>query len=368
MSATEMVRQWQQNVKSNLLPTLHGHQAKALALFSWTMALAGSCRAGTIASLAPAGKAKPASVRRRLERLLANGRLDAVAAMLQLTRSLTRDWGGIGIGRRLLLILDETPKGEQLRCMRLSVAYHKRTVTLLSICYPPQHPPMPMPKLVRWMLRQTAACLPQDVTVTLLADRGLCWPTLIRQCRRLGWHYLLRLQSDTRVRLADGTVRSAVELAPPRRGGGTGWFGTDVRVFKKARWLKANVVAVWEEPCKEPWLLVTDERASYACCRGYCKRSWCEESHRDEKSHGLNWQLSQVNDPDHAQRLVLLMALATLLCIATGATAIKRGLRRRWFEPRLRRLNSVFQLGKRCLEYAVTHEQPLVPLPALPPP
>ena len=93
VSATEMVRQWQQNVKSNLLPTLHGHQAKALALFSWTMALAGSCRAGTIASLAPAGKAKPASVRRRLERLLANGRLDAVAAMLQLTRSLTRDWG-----------------------------------------------------------------------------------------------------------------------------------------------------------------------------------------------------------------------------------------------------------------------------------
>jgi hypothetical protein len=141
-----------------------------------------------------------------------------------------------------------------------------------------------------------------------------------------------------------------------------------VRVFKKARWLKANVVAVWEEPCKEPWLLVSDHPAGYACCRSYCKRTWCEESHRDEKSHGLNWQLSRVNHPDHAQRLVLLMALATLLCIATGATAIKRGLRRRWFEPRLRRLSSVFQLGRRCLEYAVTHEQPLLPVPALPPP
>lgn len=365
MSAADMVRQWQQAVKANLLPALHAHQAKALGLLSWTTALAGDCRAGAIASLAPAGKARPASVRRRMERLLANERLDAVAAMLHLTRSLTRDWGG----RDLLLILDETPKGNDLRCMRLSVAYRKRTVTLLSVCYPPDRPPAPMPGLVRWMLRQVADCLPPDATVTLLADRGLCWPTLIRQCRRLKWHYLLRLQSDTRVRLADGTERPVVELADRP---GARWFGTDVRVFKKARWLRANVVAVWERPCKGPckgpWLLVTDAQASYARCRGYCKRTWCEESHRDEKSHGLNWQRSQVNDPGHAQRLVLLMALATLLCIATGATAIKRGLRRRWFEPRLRRLSSVFRLGRHCLQYAVTHEQPLVPIPALPPP
>lgn len=364
MSAADMVRQWQRAVNGELLPGLHGHQAKALALLSWTMALAGSCSAGAVASLAPAGGTKPASVRRRMERLLANERLDAVAAMLELSRSILRDWGGGG--RRLLLIIDETPRGNDLRCMRLSVAYRKRTVTLLSVCYTPDRPPMPMPKLVRWMLRQVAGCLPDGgVSVTLLADRGLCWPTVIRQCRRLRWHYLLRMQHDTRVRLADGTVRVARELAPRR---GIRWFGAGVRVFKKARWLKANVVAVWEEPAGEPWLLVTDTPANYGCCRGYCKRTWCEQSHRDEKSHGLNWQRSRVNDPAHAQRLVLLMALATLLCIATGAAAIKRGLRRRWFEPRWRRLNSVFQLGRRCLEYAVTHEHPLVSFMALPPP
>jgi hypothetical protein len=357
-----MVRRWQRTVKLNLLSTLHAHQAKALGLLSWTMALAGSCCAGAIAPLAPAGRAKPASVRRRMERLLANERLDAVAAMLELTRSVLRDWGG---GRKLLLILDETPRQDALRCMRLSVAYRKRSVTLLSVCYPPDRPPMPVPKLVRWMLREVAARVPQDTAVTLLADRGLCWPTLIRQCRRLGWHYLLRLQCDTRVRLPDGSERPVSELAPRR---GTRRFGQDLRVFKKARWLRANVVAAWEPGANEPWLLVTDAHASYACCRRYCKRTWCEESHRDEKSHGLNWQKSQVNDPDHAQRLVLLMSLATLLCIATGAAAIKRGLRRRWFEPRARRLSSVFRLGRHCLEYAATHGQSLLPLPALPPP
>lgn len=361
MSAAAMVSQWQRTVKVNLLSGLHAHQAKTLGLLSWTMALAGSCCAGRVASLAPAGNAKPASVRRRMERLLANDRLDAAGAMLQLSGSILRDWHG----RSLLLILDETPRQNTLRCMRLSVAFHKRSITLLSICYAPDRPPMPVPKLIRWMLRQVAARLPRDVTITLLADRGLCWPTILRQCRRLGWHYLLRMQSDTRVRLADGTTTPAAHQLAPRVG--TRWFGDDVRVFKKAGWMRANVVAAWEDGCKEPWLLVTDQPARFGCCRRYCKRTWCEESHRDEKSHGLNWQRSRVDDPDHAQRLILLMSLATLLCIATGATAIKRGLRR-LFEPRLRRLSSVFRLGKQCLEYSSTHEQTLVPLPAIPPP
>ena len=351
MSAVQMVFQWQQSVKHNLLSSLHGHQAKTLALLSWTMAVAGSCCAAALAPLAPSGQTKPASVRRRMERLLANPRLDAVAAMLDLTRSILRDWDG----RKVLMILDETPKQNRLRCMKLSVAYRKRCVPLLGVCYPPDRPPRPMPELVRWMLREVAACLPPGLTVTLLADRGLCWPTIIRQCRRLGWHYLLRLQGDTRLRLADGTEKAVRALAERK---GTRWFGEAVRVFKKARWLKANVVAVWEPACREPWLLVTDTPAGYACCRGYCKRTWCEELHRDEKSHGLNWQKSRVNDPAHAQCLVLLMALATLLAIATGAAALKRGLRRKLFEPRFRRLMSLFQLGKRYLEYAVLHEQP----------
>lgn len=355
-----MVRQWQRTVKNDLLCNLHAHQAKALGLFSWTMALAGSCCAGAIAPLAPAGITKPSSVRRRIERLLASSRLDAIAAMLQLSRGILRNWGG----RRLLLILDETPKQNHLRCMRLSVAYHKRTLPLLSICYLPDHPPMPMPRLLRWMLRQVAACLPPQTSVTLLADRGLCWPTIIRQCRRLGWHYLLRLQGETRVLLHDGTEVAASRLAPRR---GVRWCGEGVRIFKKARWLRANVAAVWEQQCKEPWLLVTDTPASYGLCRSYCKRSWCEQTHRDDKSHGLNWQKSQVHDPAHAQILMLLMSLATLLCIATGTAVIKRGLRR-FFEPRWRRLHSVFQLGRDCLKHALTHEQIRVPPPALSPP
>ena len=376
MSAMEMVRPWLTCVKRNLLPTRHGHQAKALALISWAMAATGSCSSGAVAARVP-GVATPASAGRRLERVLANARLDATAAMLELSGSLLRDWGG-GAGRRLLLILDETPKGNDLRCMKLSVAYRKRTVTLLAVCYAPDRPPVPLPKLVRRMLRQVAARMPADADVTLLADRGLCWPTLIRCCRRLRWHYLLRLQCGTRVRPADADEADAAEAAEaevPRElpvrelapHPGARWFGP-VRIFKRAHWLRANVAAVWEAHAEGPWLLVTDQPANYrGCCRRYCKRTWCEESHRDEKSGGLNWQRSRVRDPAHAQRLVLLIALANLLCITLGAGAIKRGLRH-LFEPRRRRMLSVFQLGMRWLGWAMAHDQPLSPMPSLPPP
>ena len=205
---------------------------------------------------------------------------------------------------------------------------------------------LPTPARLVWrLLRRAARSLPPGREVTLLADRGLSWPSVVDCCVLLGWHYVLRLQRDTRVRLAGGATRAAWE---PARWRGRRWYGTAVEVFKKAGWRRANVVATWEPGCRARWLLVTDRPATFRRCRDYCRRVWCEQLHRDEKGHGFNWQLSRVHDPRHAARLVLVMALATLLCLSTGAYVIKRGLRTR-LEPARRRLLSVFQLGLRWL-------------------
>ncbi|HEX2970822.1 MAG TPA: hypothetical protein VHP11_00720 [Tepidisphaeraceae bacterium] len=45
---------------------------------------------------------------------------------------------------------------------------------------------------------------------------------------------------------------------------------------------------------------MTDLHASFRCCRSYCQRNWCEQMHRDEKSHGFQWQQSHVKKPAHA--------------------------------------------------------------------
>jgi Transposase DDE domain len=346
VGASEMVRQWRHGL-NQLLPGLHGHLLNALAAFSLAMALAGHCHSGRLAAVAPSPGARVGSRQRRWERLLSNRRLRPSEAMGALARSVLPSLGAGRARRRVVLTLDETPGGTggRLRCMKLCAAYRKRVVPLAFECYPAYRPPVPMPRLLYRLLRRAARSLPGGVEVTLLADRGLSWPSLLDCCAALGWHYVLRLQRDTRVRVAGGVVKAAWELAGWR---GARWFGAGVGVFKDAGWREANVAATWERGCREPWLLVTDLPATLARCRNYCKRAWCEQTHRDEKGHGFNWQLSRVRDPSHAARLVLVMALATLLCLSLGTHCIKRGLRK-LLEPTRRRLLSVFQLGLRWL-------------------
>src|SRR5262249_55426290 len=108
----------------------------------------------------------------------------------------------------------------------------------------------------------------------------------------------------------------------------------------------------------EPWLLVGDERACPRRFATYGQRTWTEELFRDEKSCGLNWQKSRVNDPVRAARLLLLLALALILAIVLGVQVLQRGWARELETGRRRRL-SVVQLGLRWLRCVVNHGSPL---------
>ena len=249
MSALPMVRDWRAQVRDELLPDLHGHQANALADLSFAMAEARHCHSGRLAAVAP-GDTTPAATQRRLERTLANDRLDPEAAWPQLARAILDGYAGGPI----LLILDETPDRNDLRCLKITLAYRKRALPIRSVCYAPGGQPEPMPALIGRLFRAVAACLPERACVTLLADRGLAWPQVVDACVELGWHYVIRLQSQTRVRTADGRACTAAELAPRP---GASWHG-EAEVFKKAGWRKAAVAACWPRDSDGPWLLVSD--------------------------------------------------------------------------------------------------------------
>ena len=362
-AAATMVQRWADAVKG-LLPDLHGHAVNALACFSFAMIAAGHCHSGKLAAAA-VSPAKPASTRRRWERFLANDEQspDASAALGRLSAALLKDWGG---GRRLLLVLDETPNGEGLRCLRLGVAYRKRLLSIAAECYPTDAPPLPMPRLVCRLLGRAAAALPPDARVTLLADRGLAWPAVIDRVRRLGWGHVVRLQHATRVELEDGRVVPAGTLV---RRPGERWHGR-ARIFKKAGWRDAAVTAVWDRRAEEPWLLAARADgggpAGLHAAAAYAKRNWCEQSFRDEKSGGFRWHESRVREPTRAMRVVLVMALAALLSISLGTWLIKTG-RRRDLDPHRRRRLSVFQLGLRWLRHLLSNPSAdLAPPPHLP--
>lgn len=179
----------------------------------------------------------------------------------------------------------------------------------------------------------------------MLADRGLSWPSVQDFCERHDWHYVLRLQGQTRLRLNDGTQVPIGSLIP--RPGST-WCGS-AQVFKKAGWRRTNVVAHGSACAKEPWLLITDLPANRHRCRQYAKRMRIEESFRDEKSSGFHWEQSRIHDPQHAMCLLLVMALAMRQLIRLGERLIRHG-QRNYLERRDRRIYSVFQLGLRYLQ------------------
>ena len=349
MNALSMVRGWRAEVQNDLLPELHGHQSRAMAELSFAMTLAQNCQSGKLAVAVP-GTARAASAQRRLERYLANDRIDPDAVWPQLARSFLAGWAGGPI----VVILDETPNRNDLRCLKVTPAFRKRALPLACACYRPGGQPEPMPELVAGLLRRVAACLPEGAEVTLLADRGLAWPRVVDACRELGWHYVLRLLSQTRVRTPDGRDRPAAELAPHP---GACWRG-EALVFKKSGWRAAAVAACWPPGGDGPWLLVSDRDDGPRLFRRYARRVWTEELFKDEKSSGFRWGDSRVTEPAHAARLVLLIALATYLALAVGSRVIRAGMRR-FLESTRRRMLSYFTVGVRWVMFCLTHDRSL---------
>jgi hypothetical protein len=331
------------------LPDLHGHKSKALADLSSAMTIAGHCRAGKLAVAGP-GDAKPASVKRRVERTLANDRIDCQAAWPQLARAVL----GQQISDPVVLILDETTHHNDLRCMKITLAYRRRALTIGRACYALGGQPEPIPELIVGLFHQVAACLPEGAEVTLLADRGLAWPQIVDACGELGWHFVIRLQGQTRVRTAAGAECSAARLAPGPR---AHWWG-QAEVFKKSGWRTAQVAACWEKGRDGPWLLVSDLPEGARLFGRDAKRVWTEELFRDEKSQGFHWEQSHVIDPEHAARLVLLIALATYLALALGSRVIQAGLGR-WLESTRERMLCLFTIGMRWMMFCLTHERSL---------
>lgn len=171
MNALSMVRGWCRQVQNDLLPQRHAHRSKAMANLSVAMTPTQHCQSGRRAVAVP-GKAKPASAQRRLQRYLADHRLDAHAVWPHLARSSLAGW----TGGPIMPILDETPDHNDLRCRKVAVAVRKRGLPPGRACYRLGEPPEPMPEPVADLLHEVAACLPDGAGITLVADRGLAWP------------------------------------------------------------------------------------------------------------------------------------------------------------------------------------------------
>lgn len=330
-----------------------GHwQITVIALYSYGIVVARHCAPSRVAEkLSGVGKAD--SVQRRLERYLANPRIDWQRCCQAWARWVVARYHG----GRLILLVDETKLGAALGVMVVGLAYRGCCLPLAFWAYPSGAWPMGQVELITTLLHWIAPAVPRGFIPLVQADRGIgTSPDLIRAIAEdLGWHYLFRVQKQTRFRARPDQVPQALSALLPTRG--RLWRGQG-QVFKKAGWLTTEVQILWGQVYQEAWCLVTN-------CPGldgwtYAVRYWQEGSFRDLKSDGWQWQTSRIFLPDHANRLLLVMVLAYAWVLSLGSLA--------WDDPALQRdivsadvtRYSLFRLGLRLWDRFLGRVQALV--------
>ena len=169
------------------------------------------------------------------------------------------------------------------------------------------------------LLRLVRPAIPSQMTVIVLADRGLYARWLFHRIRRLGWHPFLRVNAQGNFRPACARAGRRLSTFVPRPG--TTWQGTGVAFTGKQRRLSCTLLACWAEGCKDPWLLLTDLPPEAAEAGWYGLRAWIEQGFKITKRAGWQWQRTRMEDPDRAARLWLAIAVATLWLLLVGGEA-----------------------------------------------
>jgi hypothetical protein len=167
------------------------------------------------------------------------------------------------------------------------------------------------------LLRTVSAAVPIDWFVVVTADRGLYASWLFEAIQANGWHPLLRINANGFMR-TEGEMRwqalRDVVTAP-----GDTWRGR-CTCFKTSP-LSCTLLATWDEGYADPWLLVSDLPPDEAEAWWYGLRSHIERGFRDTKRGLFQWHRARVTDPARAERMWLILALATLRLTAIGAQA-----------------------------------------------
>ena len=193
------------------------------------------------------------------------------------------------------------------------------------------------------MLEQARAILPSGCVITLLADRGCVHQRLLHYLRSQQWHFRLRLTGKTLIHLPAQSVVAVRELAPPV---GESCFFQHVALFAAAfEPVHLALARPFEHP-DDPWFVASDEPTSALTLQEYALRFEIEGAFLDEKSGGFQLQHSELATPRTLERLLLIIALATLHLTSIGTGVVQAG-KRRWVDHHWDRGLSYLQLGAR---------------------
>jgi len=319
----EAVYQWTKEVTISL-PTLSRSQAAVLALWVIGMVVTRSCGLTAVSALIAAWQHRQENtVRQQLREFYQEAAAKAGTqrravivepCFVWLLRWVLRGY----VGRQVALALDASSLDDRFVVLAISVVYRSCAIPVAWAVLPAGQKGAWRDHWLR-LLGLLAPAIPADWLVIVLADRGLYAKWLFQAIVEPGWHPFLRVNRQGLFRPAgqdDFRPLSSVVPAP-----GCQWVGRGSAFVTPECRLECTLAACWADGCTDPWLILTDLPPEAADAAWYGLRAWIEQSFKEIKRGGWQWQATRMSDPARVSRLWLTIAVATLWLVRVGGEA-----------------------------------------------
>ena len=251
---------------------LRSTSVRRLALLVTGIIAAKSCVLAQVAAELEALKLTEAhwteSITRRLRRPRNDPALTA-ATCYEPVLARVIDWPAVLRGsRRVVLIVDESSKEDEVHLFRVSLADWGGSLPLAWAVWEQNQP---LPDGYYWqtvdaLLARLAALVPAEVEVIVVADRADDIPAFVDRIASYGWQWVVRCTAGSSLRWRDyqgreGALRDLVARHLP--GPGRRWKARG-QVVTAAGWREASVVGVWAPGHAERLVVLSDLPAHWA--------------------------------------------------------------------------------------------------------
>ncbi len=247
------------------------------------------------------------------------------------------------------LLIDCTKVGQKCRTLLIGLYYHGTVLPLVwkTVKGKKGHVKGTFQKE---LLQQVYAQFRYHKHVVVLGDAEFSNQPVIAWCQLVNWDFVFRFQSNYYVYLngedTAATAKEIGEAATIKAGQVKQW--DDVEFTTAHRIPDLNVTIHWEEDAEEPLYLISTLSANFCPHLIYEKRYAIETLFGNHKSRGLQLNRTHMTTPEHIDRLILAIAIATCIILGIGTHLIVTEQSKQ-VDRADRRDLSLFQIGWRWI-------------------
>jgi hypothetical protein len=253
---------------------------------------------------------------KRVDRFVGNYRIEPTEAMRGVVQWLARP-------RKHLLVSIDWVDIRHFHCLVLAARLHGRAIPLLWAVYRYEDFFRSQNNLEYGLLHLFRTMVPKSTEVVILADRGFGRAEMARECQKLNFDYVIRIEPRVYVK-SRGFTGNLIDL--PIKPGQQRLLRNVL--YRKEKSVTQHVAVIWKTNKTKPWFLMTNLERIRARQLSviFGKRMSIEEYFRDSKSkrNGFALRLTMIKSSERLSRFLLIVALAYILLVTIGLYVGKR--------------------------------------------